>query len=154
MPCQQRFDLALNPQMRLAWLQSHEPPLRCRIADRKAKIGTRQTFGQRLSQGASWYTKPIAKSKGGIDDHDRKIFAHSGILKTIIHQNHIWILCQSKRQTLHSFAGHDHRAKGGNQQRFIAHLGRPMSLWIHQSRHGDTTAIATRQGHDLPASLL
>ena len=48
-----------------------------------------------------------------------------------------------------------HRLRTGSMQsRVIAHLGRPMSLWIHQSRHGDTTAIATRQGHDLPASLL
>ena len=121
---------------------------------RQQEVGARQTRGHRFAQRPGGQAPPIAEPAHGIDHHDGDIVGHRGVLKPVIHDDHLRPATSGEARGAGAVAADEGRREGGDQQRLVADIGGAMRRRVALHRSSQAPAMAARDDRRPPPAVL
>jgi hypothetical protein len=117
------------------------------ISDGQDQIGASQAHRDWLSQRSGGKASTVAEAFRSINDNDRDILSHAGVLVAIVQQYCFRPCSNCRAAPFCAILGDPDRGEGSQQQRLIADLCRGMPARIYEDRPFETAAVPAR--HDM-----
>ena len=104
------------------------------VADGEHEAGAGEAVGHRLAQRPRRHHPAVAEAEAGVDDDDRKVLGEAGVLQAVVHDDRLRAGGNRRPRRRRPVAPDPDRREGGEEQRLVADLLRPVPPLVDPHR--------------------